>query len=98
MKGGFIYEKINGPLSKGHLTIVNRNASDNPSVTFNYFTEPEDLQKCVKGIETIIKTVNSEAFSNYKLANMTDQDILDLNMKIPYNFIAHGNTSTSLEL
>ncbi|KAL9998190.1 putative glucose-methanol-choline oxidoreductase, FAD/NAD(P)-binding domain superfamily [Helianthus debilis subsp. tardiflorus] len=96
-KGGFIYEKINGPLSKGHLTIVNRNPSDNPSVTFNYFTEPEDLQKCVKGIETIVKTVNSEAFSNYKLANMTDRDILDLNMKIPYNFIAHGNISTSLE-
>ncbi|KAL9998188.1 putative glucose-methanol-choline oxidoreductase, FAD/NAD(P)-binding domain superfamily [Helianthus debilis subsp. tardiflorus] len=97
MEGGFIYEKTNGPLSKGNLTIVNRNASDNPSVTFNYFSEPEDLQKCVKGIETILKTVNSEAFSNYKLANMTTQDILDLNMKIPYNMNAHGNTSTSLE-
>ncbi|KAJ0672693.1 putative glucose-methanol-choline oxidoreductase, FAD/NAD(P)-binding domain superfamily [Helianthus annuus] len=96
-EGGFIYEKTNGPLSKGNLTIVNRNASDNPSVTFNYFSEPEDLQKCVKGIKTILKTVNSEAFSNYKLANMTTQDILDLNMKIPYNMNAHGNTSTSLE-
>ncbi|KAI7728199.1 hypothetical protein M8C21_012891 [Ambrosia artemisiifolia] len=95
--GGFIYEKVNGPLSKGDLKIANRNASDNPLVTFNYFTEPEDLQKCVKGIETILKTFNSEAFSNYKLANMTDKDILDLNMKIPYNLIAHGNTSTSLE-
>ncbi|KAI7744738.1 hypothetical protein M8C21_016873 [Ambrosia artemisiifolia] len=96
-KGGFVFEKINGPLSKGNLTIVNRNASDNPSVTFNYFSKPEDLQKCVMGIETILKTIDSEAFSNYKYANMTDQDILDLNMKIPYNLIAHGNTSTSLE-
>ncbi|KAI7744734.1 hypothetical protein M8C21_015309 [Ambrosia artemisiifolia] len=96
-KGGFVFEKINGPLSKGNLTIVNRNASDNPSVTFNYFSEPEDLQKCVEGIETILKAVDSEAFSNYKYANMTDQDILDLNMKLPYNLIVHGNTSTSLE-
>ncbi|KAI7728201.1 hypothetical protein M8C21_012893, partial [Ambrosia artemisiifolia] len=96
-KGAFIYEKANGPLSKGELKIVTRNPSDNPLVTFNYLTEPEDLQKCVKGIETILKTVNSEAYSNYKLANMTDQDILDLNMKLPYNMIAHGNTSTSLE-
>ncbi|MFS7926577.1 putative glucose-methanol-choline oxidoreductase, FAD/NAD(P)-binding domain superfamily [Helianthus anomalus] len=96
-KGGFIYEKVNGPLSKGDLKIVNRNPADNPSVTFNYLTEPEDLQKCVKGIETILKTANSEAFSKYKLANMTDQDILNLNMKLPYNMIPHGNTSTSLK-
>ncbi|XP_076887046.1 protein HOTHEAD-like [Bidens hawaiensis] len=96
-KGGFIFEKINGPLSKGDLKIVTRNPSDLPSLTFNYFSEPEDLEKCVGGLETILKAVDSEAFSNYKFANMTDQDILDLNMKLPYNLIPHGNTSISLE-
>ncbi|KAD6453369.1 hypothetical protein E3N88_08074 [Mikania micrantha] len=96
-KGGFVFEKANGPLSKGDLKIVNRNPADNPSVTFNYYTEPEDLQKCVDGLKTILKAVDSQAFSNYKYANMTDQDILDLNMKLPYNLIPHGNTSTSLE-
>ncbi|XP_076887038.1 protein HOTHEAD-like [Bidens hawaiensis] len=96
-KGGFIFEKINGPLSKGELKIVNRNPADNPSLTFNYFSEPEDLQKCVDGISTILRAINTEAFSSYKFANMTDQDILDLNMKLSYNLIPHGNTSTSLE-
>ncbi|KAI3756636.1 hypothetical protein L1987_56458 [Smallanthus sonchifolius] len=95
--GGFVIEKINGPLSKGDLKIVNLNPADNPLVTFNYLSEPEDLLKCVQGIETILKAVNSEAFSNYTYANMTNQDILDLNMKLPYNLIEHGNTSTSLE-
>ncbi|KAI7744736.1 hypothetical protein M8C21_015311, partial [Ambrosia artemisiifolia] len=74
--------------ASGGFNIIFVNLSDYQGYT------PE---KCVKGIETILKTFNSEAFSNYKLANMTDQDILDLNMKIPYNLIAHGSTSTSLE-
>ncbi|KAK9068092.1 hypothetical protein SSX86_012203 [Deinandra increscens subsp. villosa] len=96
-KGGFVFEKINGPLSKGDLKIVNKNPADNPLVTFNYFSEHEDLQKCVNGIKTILKAVDSKAFSKYKYSNMTDQDILDLNMKLPYNLIVHGNTSSSLE-
>ncbi|GJT40887.1 glucose-methanol-choline oxidoreductase, FAD/NAD(P)-binding domain protein [Tanacetum coccineum] len=96
--GGFVFEKINGPLSKGELTIETRNPADNPAITFNYFSEPEDLQKCVKGIETILNAVDSEAFSKYKFANMTKQDILDLNIKLPHNLNVHNNTvSTSLE-
>ena len=96
--GGFIFEKINGPLSKGELTIVTRNPADNPAITFNYFSEPEDLQKCVKGIETILKAVDSEAFSAYKFANMTTQDILDFNIRLPQNQnVPTSNTSTSLE-
>ncbi|XP_076921490.1 protein HOTHEAD-like [Bidens hawaiensis] len=96
-KGGFIIEKINGPLSKGELTLANLDPADNPSVSFNYFSEPEDLEKCVKGLQTVLDAINTEAFSNYKLSNMTNQDILDLNMKLPYNLIPHGNTSISLE-
>nr|GEX05272.1 protein HOTHEAD-like [Tanacetum cinerariifolium] len=48
--GGFIYEKVNGPLSTGELKIENRNPAENPSVTFNYFKEPKDLRKCVEGV------------------------------------------------
>ncbi|XP_024995865.1 protein HOTHEAD-like [Cynara cardunculus var. scolymus] len=95
--GGFVLEKINGPISTGELKIENRNPFDNPSVTFNYFKEPEDLQKCVKGLETILAVIETEAFSNYTYANMTAQEILDLNMKLPYNQIVHANTSSSLE-
>ncbi|KAI7743979.1 hypothetical protein M8C21_001746 [Ambrosia artemisiifolia] len=95
--GGFIIEKISGPLSKGELRIKNLNPADNPSVTFNYFKEPADLQKCVKGVRTVLKAVESKAFLNYKYANMTGKDILDLNMKLPMNLRVHGNTTSSLE-
>ncbi|KVH91404.1 Glucose-methanol-choline oxidoreductase [Cynara cardunculus var. scolymus] len=96
-ESGGINLKINGPISTGELKIENRNPFDNPSVTFNYFKEPEDLQKCVKGLETILAVIETEAFSNYTYANMTAQEILDLNMKLPYNQIVHANTSSSLE-
>ncbi|XP_076919932.1 protein HOTHEAD-like [Bidens hawaiensis] len=96
-RGGFIIEKINGPVSKGELKIVNRDPADNPSLTFNYFNETEDLEKCVRGLQTILDAINTEAFSDHKLSNMTNQDILDLNMKLPYNLIQHGNTSITLE-
>ncbi|KAH7834238.1 hypothetical protein Vadar_014054 [Vaccinium darrowii] len=52
-QGGFILEKVMGPISTGHLELVTRNPNDNPSVTFNYFKESEDLQRCVQGIKTI---------------------------------------------
>ncbi|KAK9057985.1 hypothetical protein SSX86_022825 [Deinandra increscens subsp. villosa] len=95
--GGFLIEKIKGPLSMGELKIENHNSSDNPSVTFNYFNEPEDLHKCVYGIKTVLKVVKSKAFSNYTYANMTVKDILDLNLKLPVNLREHANTSSSLE-
>ncbi|KAI7741025.1 hypothetical protein M8C21_003164 [Ambrosia artemisiifolia] len=95
--GGFLIEKINGPLSMGELKIENRNPAHNPSVTFNYFKEPKDLQKCVYGIKTILKAINSKAYSIYKYANMTSKDILDLNLAFPMNLRVRTNTSSSLE-
>ncbi|PWA41685.1 oxygen-dependent choline dehydrogenase, FAD/NAD(P)-binding domain protein [Artemisia annua] len=94
---GFSPQKINGPLSMGELKIENRNPADTPSVTFNYFKEPEDLRKCVKGVATILKAIESKAFSNYKFANMTVQEILDINMRLPGNDLVRSNTSLSLE-
>ncbi|KAI3805008.1 hypothetical protein L1987_26984 [Smallanthus sonchifolius] len=95
--GGFLIEKTNGPLSEGELKIENLNPADNPSVTFNYFKEPEDLRKCVNGIRTIFKTVETKAYSNYKYANLTVKDILDLNMKLQAYLPVRGNKSSSLE-
>lgn len=95
--GGFFIQKINGPLSTGELKIEYLNPTDNPSVTFNYFKDPKDLQKCVYGIKTILKAIDSKAFLIYKYANMTSKDILDLNLKLPMNQRVHANTSSSLE-
>ncbi|KAI3829334.1 hypothetical protein L1987_03454 [Smallanthus sonchifolius] len=95
--GGFIIEKANGPLSEGELKIENLNPADNPLVTFNYFKEPEDLRKCVKGIRTIFKAVETKAYLDYKYANMTVKDIFDLNMKLQAYLPVRGNNSSALE-
>ena len=95
--GGFIGAKVNYPNSKGDLKLQNINPSDNPSVTFNYFKKSIDLRKCVLGIKVILKAIESKAFSKFKYANMTVQDILDLNVKMPTTFPIHANTSSSLE-
>ena len=65
-RGGFILEKVMGPISTGHLELKNRNPNENPSVTFNYFKEPQDLQRCVEGIKTIERVVQSKAFSKFR--------------------------------
>ncbi|KAI3692666.1 hypothetical protein L6452_32487 [Arctium lappa] len=95
--GGFIFEKTDGPVSMGNLTVVNRNPGDNPNVTFNYFKEPEDLEKCVKGLEVMLAAIESDAFSNYRYPNMTAQDILDLNIQYPYNQNENSKTFSTLE-
>ncbi|KAJ9566509.1 hypothetical protein OSB04_002475, partial [Centaurea solstitialis] len=95
--GGFIGAKVNYPHSKGDLKLKNRNPSDNPSVTFNYFKKSNDLQKCVLGIKVVLKAIESKAFSKFKYPNMTVQDIINLNVKMPTTFPIHDNTSSSLE-
>ncbi|GJR88735.1 oxygen-dependent choline dehydrogenase [Tanacetum coccineum] len=95
--GCFIFKKTNGPLSMGELKVDNLNPTDTPSVTFNYLREPEDLRKCVKGVATILKAIESKAFSNYKFVNMMVQEILDINMRLPRNDLVRSNTSSSLE-
>ncbi|KAJ9566732.1 hypothetical protein OSB04_002698 [Centaurea solstitialis] len=95
--GGFIFSKLDGPYSTGELKLRSRNPTDIPSVKFNYFEDSRDLEKCVNGISTILTAIESSAFSKFKYANMTSQDILELNAKLPTYLPTHANTSLSLE-
>ncbi|OMO63774.1 hypothetical protein COLO4_32224 [Corchorus olitorius] len=52
--------------------------NDNPSVTFNYFKDPQDLQRCVQGIQTILKIVESKPFSKFKYDFMTWPILLNM--------------------
>ena len=97
-KGGFILEKVMGPVSTGHLEILTRNPNDNPSVTFNYFKEPLDLQRCVQGISTIEKIIESNAFSKFRYDVITIPALLNMTASSPINLLPkHANASTSLE-
>lgn len=97
-QGGFIFEKIMGPISTGHLELQNRNPNENPLVTFNYFQDPKDLERCVQGISTIEKVIESKGFAPYRFQNMPVELLLNLTAQAPVNLLPrHANTSTSLE-
>ncbi|GLT54958.1 hypothetical protein SLA2020_281160 [Shorea laevis] len=97
-RGGFILEKIMGPVSTGHLELRTRNPNDNPSVTFNYFKDPQDLQRCVQGINVIEQIIESNAFSKFRFDNLTVPTLLNMTAGSPINLLPkHANTSTSLE-
>ena len=84
-QGGFILEKVMGPLSTGHMELRTKNPNDNPVVTFNYFQQPDDLKRCVRGIQTIERVVQSKAFARYKYADMSFEYLLNLTASTPVN-------------
>ncbi|KAG4930328.1 hypothetical protein AAZX31_17G128000 [Glycine max] len=97
-RGGFILEKIMGPISSGHLELRTRDPNDNPSVTFNYFQDPRDLQRCVQGLSTVEKIIESKAFSPFRYPNMPVPVLLNLTASAPVNLLPkHTNSSLSLE-
>ncbi|XP_006652668.1 protein HOTHEAD-like [Oryza brachyantha] len=97
-RGGFILEKILGPLSTGHLELRNRNPDDNPSVTFNYFAHPEDLRRCVAGVAVIERVIQSKAFVNFTYPYFSVEALLNMTAGFPVNLRPrHDNDSTSLE-
>ncbi|XVF86824.1 hypothetical protein PTKIN_Ptkin18bG0073500 [Pterospermum kingtungense] len=98
-KGGFILEKISRPFSAGHINLVNTNIDDNPSVTFNYFAHPRDLQRCVDGIRMAAKVIQSEHFTNFtKCDKPTVEKLLNLSVKANINLVPkHTNDTKSLE-
>ncbi|KAI4347488.1 hypothetical protein L6164_008298 [Bauhinia variegata] len=98
LKGGVILEKIMGPLSTGHLELITTSPDDNPSVTFNYFKEPEDLRMCVEGMRTIIEVINSKAFSKFRYPSMPVQALIELMINLPVNLRPkHLSAAISLE-
>lgn len=98
-RGGFILEKVMGPISTGHLELRTRNPNDNPSVTFNYFKDPQDLQRCVQGIQTIEKIVESKPFSKFRYETLPWPILLNMTASAPINLLPkHYNPSMPLEV
>nr|CAB3482876.1 unnamed protein product [Digitaria exilis] len=98
--GGFILEKIDGPLSTGNLVLMDTDVDSNPSVTFNYFQHPKDLSRCVYGIKTIEKILNTNHFANLTAngAGYPMEKLLNMSVSANINLIPkHTNDTTSLE-
>ncbi|KAL2899545.1 Protein HOTHEAD [Bienertia sinuspersici] len=98
-KGGFILEKLATPMSKGELKLINTNPKDNPAVTFNYFSHPYDLQRCVEGIRIIESLVKSAHFTNdIGCDEETTEKLLNMSVKANINLIPKQiNDTVSLE-
>ncbi|KAI9079231.1 hypothetical protein K1719_038836 [Acacia pycnantha] len=98
-RGGFILSKVANPWSVGELKLNNTNVEDNPFVTFNYFSHPYDLQRCVDGIRIATKVVQSEHFTNYTMCpKQTTEKLLNLTVKANVNLIPkHLNDTQSME-
>ncbi|CAI9273999.1 unnamed protein product [Lactuca saligna] len=95
---GLILEKVMGPLSSGVLELETINPNDNPKVTFNYFKDPRDLQRCVQGMETIVKVLESKALSSFREPLISVQDLLALVVALPLNLRPrHVNTAFDLQ-
>ncbi|KAK9079690.1 hypothetical protein SSX86_001363 [Deinandra increscens subsp. villosa] len=96
--GGFILEKIMGPLSRGHLELRSKNPNDNPAVTFNYFEDPGDLKRCVEGIKIIERVIESRSFSRFRYNRLPVTSLLNMTANSPVNLLPkHANSSRSLE-
>ncbi|KAL4205144.1 hypothetical protein AMTRI_Chr01g135830 [Amborella trichopoda] len=58
--------KIPGPLSSGSLRLASSNVRDNPLVTFNYFDEGLDLQRCMEGVRLVARVLGTSAMDQFK--------------------------------
>ncbi|XP_039690095.1 protein HOTHEAD isoform X2 [Medicago truncatula] len=98
LRGGFILEKVIGPISTGHLELRNTDPNDNPLVTFNYFQDPRDLERCIQGMGTIEKIIDSNAFAPFRYNNISFSMLLNMIANAQVNLLPkHTNTSMSLE-
>ena len=96
---GFILEKIASPKSTGQLSLSNTNVDDNPNVSFNYFSHPEDVQKCVEGIRLVEKLLSSKHLTNLMPPeDETFRNLLNMSVRANFNLIPkHTNDTKSVE-
>ncbi|CAI9092121.1 OLC1v1027287C1 [Oldenlandia corymbosa var. corymbosa] len=84
-RSGIILEKVTGPYSTGHLELYSTNPNDNPVVTFNYFKDPRDLERCVQGMETIRRIINSLSFTSFRYPLTPVQALINSMLTFPVN-------------
>uniref|UniRef100_A0A0D9VJH7 Glucose-methanol-choline oxidoreductase N-terminal domain-containing protein n=1 Tax=Leersia perrieri TaxID=77586 RepID=A0A0D9VJH7_9ORYZ len=87
LRGGFILEKVLGPQSTGRLALRNLDPDDNPTVSFNYFSHPDDLRRCVAGITAIERVIRSRAFSRFAYPNFAFPATFNVTAEFPVNLM-----------
>ncbi|CAI9768210.1 unnamed protein product [Fraxinus pennsylvanica] len=94
IQAGVILEKIAGPFSTGYLELQSRDPNDNPRVTFNYFKDPRDLQRCVQGMEIVRRVVESRHLFTFRYPFATMQTLMNMMLTYPINLRPKHVTAT----
>ncbi|KAF3643752.1 Protein HOTHEAD [Capsicum annuum] len=98
MQAGLILEKVAGPYSTGFLELASKDPNENPVVTFNYFKDARDLQRCVHGMRTVAEVIDSTSFSNFRYPLTTSQALMNTMLTFPLNLRPkHLTASVSFE-
>lgn len=97
ISGGIIFGKLARPVSRGHLELKTNNPDDNPSVTFNYFNEPQDVQVCVDTLKIIEHVIESEAFGEFRYDNLSFSQLLNFTPSALALLSGPVNVSNTLE-
>lgn len=88
-----IFEIVAGPLSKGELHLRSRDFNDTPSVQFNYFSHPQDLENCVNGLRTIKRikeTIRNSFFIGTLFpANTSDNEAMEAFCRMTFSTSWH---------
>ncbi|XP_077238275.1 (R)-mandelonitrile lyase-like isoform X2 [Tasmannia lanceolata] len=64
-----LMQKVGGPLSFGSLRLSSTDVRDNPVVRFNYFSNPEDLERCVRGLSKIREVLRGRAMEEFRFSD-----------------------------
>lgn len=67
-----IIEKLAFPLSRGELRLRSRDPRDNPSVRYNYYSDPLDLQRCVQAVRVIAKLLDTPSLRRFNADSSHD--------------------------
>ncbi|KAI7737962.1 hypothetical protein M8C21_004924 [Ambrosia artemisiifolia] len=80
-----IMEKIIGPLSAGSLRLASTEITTNPTVSFNYFSNPVDLQRCVNGTRKIGDLLRTRAMAGFRFWNWPRAEFRFVGARLPAN-------------
>ncbi|KAL5548915.1 hypothetical protein UlMin_004146 [Ulmus minor] len=80
--------KIPGPLSHGDLRLASSsNVKTSPRVRFNYFQDPVDLARCVRGMRKIGEMLETKSMDRFKYTDLQGQKgFLLLGLPLPSNY------------
>lgn len=91
---GVVLQKIMGPFSTGYMELHSKDPKENPKVTFNYFEDPRDMERCVAGMEILRRVVQSRAISDFLFPLSSFETLQKLMLAVPINLRAKHVTAT----